>query len=552
MAKISLSHLPAPLKAPLKTADTWLRLQEGVQLLFPAISLGLSVTLFLVWLGRFYPLAFPLALLGIGLSLTFLGLVGIWLYTWFRPRSPLVVARLLDRRLNLEERLSTCVELTALKGPTPPAITQAQLGDTLHHLEKFNPGQSFPLGWSRRWAAAAGLLLVLIIAGLVMPNPQTSILQQQAENEALLQEQAAQLEKIQAELLAEPPLLETPEGEVLRQTLDELIEALQEGQLSPEEAMAEFAEAEQTLTDLQEANGQETELNELAEAFSRFDSTEELAEALEQGDFNRAAEALSSLDEGATDAQTRQEMAQALREAAQAAEQAGNTDLAEALNAAAEALQEAAAGGENSQAMQEALEQAAQALSEAGQEFEGQEAVQEALANIQEAREQLAEANGQGTGQGQQPGMGQGDGQGTGPGQQPGLAQGNGQGGAGREDPDSGADGLLADQGAPSEMSTGNGPNEGRTGEYESIYAPLHLGGEGGPLVNPDPQGAEGGMPIGTTPADPNREPNAAQVPYNQVYGQYNEAASRALDDSYIPLGMKSYVRNYFGALEPE
>jgi tetratricopeptide (TPR) repeat protein len=281
-------------------------------------------------------------------------------------------------------------------------------------------------------------------------------------------------------------------------------------------------------------------MNELAEAFSQFDSTEELAEALEEGDFSQAAEALASLDEGATDSQTRQEMAEALQAAAQAAEQAGNTELAEALNEAAEALEQAAAGGENSQEMQEALQEAAQALSEAGQEFEGQEAVREALANIQEAREQLAEANGQGgTGQGQ--------------GQQPGLAQGEGQGGgAGREDPDSGADGLLAEQGAPGEMSTDNGPNEGRTGEYESIYAPLHLGGEGGPLVNPDPQGAEEGVPIGTTPADPNREPNASQVPYNQVYGQYNEAASRALDDSYIPLGMKSYVRNYFGALEPE
>ena len=41
-------------------------------------------------------------------------------------------------------------------------------------------------------------------------------------------------------------------------------------------------------------------------------------------------------------------------------------------------------------------------------------------------------------------------------------------------------------------------------------------------------------------------------VPYNQVYGQYTDAAGQALDDSYIPLGMKGYIRNYFGALEPD
>ena len=40
-------------------------------------------------------------------------------------------------------------------------------------------------------------------------------------------------------------------------------------------------------------------------------------------------------------------------------------------------------------------------------------------------------------------------------------------------------------------------------------------------------------------------------VPYNQVYGQYADAAGQALEESYIPLGMKGYIRHYFGALEP-
>src|SRR5262245_19457701 len=223
MRKIVLAKLPAPLKSVLKTADAWLRLQEGVRWLFPVIAVGLAITLVLVWVGRLYPLTFPLVLVLIGLALTFLGLLFTWLYLWYRPRSPLSVARLLDRRLGLEERLSTSVELTALKGHhIPTSLVQAQLEDTIRHLQTIKPAQHFPLRFSWRWAMVAAILLVMIILCLLLPNPQITIIQQQARNEEILKEEVAQLEKIQAELLAEQPLLETPEGQKLRQTLDEL------------------------------------------------------------------------------------------------------------------------------------------------------------------------------------------------------------------------------------------------------------------------------------------------------------------------------------------
>ncbi|MBK6712472.1 MAG: hypothetical protein IPG51_19405 [Chloroflexi bacterium] len=40
-------------------------------------------------------------------------------------------------------------------------------------------------------------------------------------------------------------------------------------------------------------------------------------------------------------------------------------------------------------------------------------------------------------------------------------------------------------------------------------------------------------------------------VPYNQVFGDYRNAASEALSGDYIPLGMKGYIRDYFSSLEP-
>ena len=41
-------------------------------------------------------------------------------------------------------------------------------------------------------------------------------------------------------------------------------------------------------------------------------------------------------------------------------------------------------------------------------------------------------------------------------------------------------------------------------------------------------------------------------VPYNQVFGNYAEAANRALDPGYIPLGLRDVVREYFTSLAPE
>ncbi len=35
-------------------------------------------------------------------------------------------------------------------------------------------------------------------------------------------------------------------------------------------------------------------------------------------------------------------------------------------------------------------------------------------------------------------------------------------------------------------------------------------------------------------------------VPYNQVFSNYANAANRALDSDYVPLGLRDVVRDYF------
>ena len=41
-------------------------------------------------------------------------------------------------------------------------------------------------------------------------------------------------------------------------------------------------------------------------------------------------------------------------------------------------------------------------------------------------------------------------------------------------------------------------------------------------------------------------------VPYDQVFGDYRNAAYEALAEDYIPLGLKGFIRDYFASLEPQ
>lgn len=552
-------QIPKRLQPILGTAEIRLRLQDSLRGALLVWGGGLSLTLLLTLANRFYPLGWPVRLGLTGLGLTGLVFVASQLYLWLRPHSPLVTARRIDRQLGLDERLATALDLARRPGDTPPPLIERQLKDTVAQLDHFEAGQVFPL--DRPWRGLAGLvvLLVALAVNLFLPNPQLEVLQHEARVQEAIVEQKEKFEEIRAELLEDEFLLETPQGEALLQSLDELIESLEENNLDLEAALAEISSAEQDLAQLQNGQPQAEEtLAELAQSLSQFDSTAALAEALEQRRLTDAAAALQQAGEQAAEHPDQaQALAEALRQAAESAQQAGDSDLAEALNQAAEALEQQA--GQDGQsgadpASQEALEQAAEALQQAAEQLAGQEAVEQALADIQEAREQLAEADGQnggGQGQGQGQEQAQGQGQGVNPDGVP--VPGTG-GGSGREDPSGQpAQGLTAEQGTSNEMSTDNGANEGRTREYESLYAPDHLGGEGGPLVKPDEQGAQEGLPIGgEAPVDPSRATGEARVPYNQIYSEYNDAAGQALDESYIPLGMKGYVRQYFGALEPE
>jgi hypothetical protein len=536
--------------ARLRPFETRLRRREGLSWATWAAGAGLAAAALLALAGRFFPLLPSAQLLALCLAFVVAPALAALAAAWLRPGSPLTIARRCDRELALAERLSTALELGSGALKTNPHLAEAQLGDAERHLAALDPGSAFPWRPSRRRAGVFLALAAALVAAFALPNPQDAVLQRQAHEQEVIAQETAKLEKLRAELVEEGALTTTPQGEMALKTLEDLIAELKAGELSPEEALAAVSAAEEELARLQAANdARQSALGDAAAALSEHDATADAAKALERGDYDAAAAALDALSGDLTNTPGEaQDLADALRAAA-ARTAATDPELAASLGAAAQALE---AG--DLAAAQQALAQAAQALAEAGQEMAAQGAVEGALARIQDARQAIAQA-----GEGEGVAMAEGEGAGEGTEEAAGVAVGAGGGaalgavggGSGVEEPGAGADGLTAEEGSEGQMPT-TAPSRGREGEYEPVYSPQHLGGDEGPVTALPQQGQPGEVPIGEIPGQPPQQPGGASVPYDQVYAEYRAAAADALQSSYIPLGMKEYVRQYFSALEPQ
>jgi hypothetical protein len=495
-----------------KTVRRWglrLRLSESLSWGLWGAVVGLSLGLLLALAARLWPLLLARQLVGPAGLLTLAGATFGIAFAWLRPRSLASFARTFDRRFDLAERLTTAVEIGGGRLRATPEMSAAQLADTLDVTARANPRAMLPLRPSRWALLASGVLIVALALSLWLPNPQEGILLQRAAVRAAIEEQIKALETIQ-EGVAEAEELTETEREMLLQALDEAIAALDAGQATPEEAVAALSEAEQTLAELQDPGAATTQagLESAAEEMADSELTRAIAEALANGDYETAMEALAAYGSEEGEPLTRDEALELARELAQAAEALAESDpaLAEQLARAAQAIEQG-----NVEEAQEAIREAARRMGEAGERVERQEAIEGVLAQLQKGREQVAQACGA------EPSPGQGSAEGQSPG--------NGQ-----------------------QTQPGHHEDAGSGTPYDEVYVPNRFDEEG-QGVDVEREGDDG-IPVGDAPL-PAPEGGRAGVPYQTVYADYADQASAALEGSYIPLGMKQYVRKYFSSLEP-
>lgn len=517
------------------------RWRDGLLWLPRGLLVGLLLAVVVATVARLRPLLTneEIAYLAGGLALVglLIGLVVLLLRRYTLHQQ----ARFADRQFQLQERATTAVEIHGGDLLATPVLAQQQLADTVAAAGRVDVRARLPLQLNRQDALLIVVTVALLAAAVFLPNPQSDILQEQRAVTATIEEQVEALEGLAEEIGQNPDLTEAQREELL-QPLENALEELEAGDLSREEAVAVLSEAEAELRDLAATNDTEAlrqTLSNASQPLAENSAGQSLGQALQDGNLAQAGPAAAQLADNlpALSATEQQELAQDLAETAEAL-QGVDSELAQELAAAAEALQNG-----DVTAAQQALREAAATLQQRAQERAAAQQADAAAGQLGQGRQEVAQAGQEGDGQ---PSEGdQGDGQGQGQGNSPGQGQGDG----------TGVEGQDQTQGSPAEEGEGTGGPGPGGGHAENVFVPefRDLSGEEGVeielpaecLANP----AECGPLLSETPAELTEE--GSTVPYNQVFGDYRDAAYEALSDDHIPLGLKGYVRDYFSSLEP-
>jgi hypothetical protein len=548
-----------------------LRLRDTLLLISQTLWLPLAIGALVQIVGRLAPIP--------NLLIWSLAPLAVWLafvlgYLVLRPMPLQRVAQRVDTMLGLRERLSTALELS--KHEPPHDLDDEQQRDAREHAATLRP-RMLPWLVDKRRLALAVLPLAVLVASAMLPNPQNRVLREQTAVQQAVQQTIQQVQQAQQQI-AQDKTLSPEERAALEQELAQLEQRLRDNSGNREPALADLSTTEARLQQRRDPNAdaQRAAMEQLArnlQSLSGEQSTQRpsLEQAAEQ--LRQLAQQLDQMTP-----EQRQQTAQNLQQ--QAAQMAqSDTQAAQNLSNAAQAMQQ----GNTAQA-QQALNQAANSVQQAQQQQANQQAVNRSIAQVQQSRQDIAQAGqqqqtaqqgqqGQGQQQGQQgqqAGQQQGQ-QGQQAGQQQGQqgqqgqqaqqnqqgqqggqpGQGNGaQGGAG-----SNANNLGQAQGGhanvnQNQKTNGNGQGSGSDDLVYQPYNPSNKQGQSQFVPGQQNQGGQTQTQQGQTNM-PGAN-NQSLVPYSQVLPQYQQSAGQALDQSAIPPHLKDYVRDYFSQLEPQ
>lgn len=508
-----------------------------------------------------------------------LGVLALAMWVWLRPRTLIDSARWFDVRFGLKERVSTALELIEGRIQADAGLAAHQIDDAQATAGGVRADALLPFTSDRRaWIAVVAALATLAI--LIMLIPPVAGGDAAADRErAAIAAAADQVAEILEDIAADPNLSDEERGPLL-EALQAQLETMRDPNITLDEALATLSEVESALSEQAEMAQSEIEQQQAAEdaaanalgqgrEASAGESLQEQLESFEQSlgqmtedQLAQAAEAL----ENAANAleQTDPEAAQALREAAEALREGDREAAAEALRRAAERAEQSAAERSQQAQRQQAMEERAQ-QAQAAQENAAESSTETtAPGRPEEGSEGLGDAleGGESDGMfGQQASEGETEGEGGSSQLAPpeDAAQGEnneaGQTGRGSQGMGDGTADLSDDASAqgqrrsPSDNQDENNPDGAGVRVYQPVYSPrFSVEAEDGEDVRL--QADPGDTPLNQGEFDDNPLGESV-VPYNTVFSDYADAASRALESGYIPLGMRDVIRSYFSSLDP-
>lgn len=275
-------------------------------------------------------------LLGLPIAVVAAAAVREWLKTDWLP-----AARAIDGHYELKDRTETALAfLRRDQAAHANELEQLQLADAVRHLQRVEAKQVVPfvLPSSFRWAAATTALAVALLCwptgrSQVSAGPSTPL-------DAIVAE-AEMVEEDLKELLDELPEEHDPELDAIVKELLAKAAEMKEPGVDVREALAKLSEMQSALqTVAAEFNVAATDeqMKAIGEALQSAESLQEAGQALQEGQYDKASEALAKLDTPKLDRKESRAVADKLKKASEDAAQKGMKKLSEAAKEAAEGL----------------------------------------------------------------------------------------------------------------------------------------------------------------------------------------------------------------------
>lgn len=447
------------LQQQVRRAQVRLRGQQFLDRLPGWCCAFLCVALVLTAVDKFWPLgvqswAWAAGALGAGV-------LSSLAHTLWRGASDTDAAIEIDRRFGLKERVSSALSLPSDVQETEIGRTLVQ--DALRRVEPIDVPEKFGFELSRRaWWPLVPAALCIGLLFLELPHKKAT-----AEVDPVIAQQQEQIKQEAEQLRQRLAERRRRAAEAGLEEMEDIFEQVERGteelasaeRADPKEALVQLNnladQLEQRRDELGGVEQMQQQLDKLGDLQSEGPG-EELAEALQEGDFQRAQQELQQLREqmqaGQLDAQAQQQLAEQLQELQQQMEQllaetqdqmnelqqqvaelrqAGRQAEADALQQQLDKLAQQSTqmqqlgqmaqrcgqcaaqlrNGQTQQAM-EALQSMEAELSQLAEQAGQMEMLSEALQEISECRNGMCQGRGQR--QGRRPGMGLGRGRGQG------------------------------------------------------------------------------------------------------------------------------------------
>lgn len=443
------------------------------------------------------------------------------IYAFFKLPDRKRAALAVDSK-GLKERTVTALELIG----EDRGMATLQKQDALTHIRTFDLKKSVPIIVKHKYIAVALILTATLSLSAFLPNSMKEKAEDIHKQKSQITETQKKVDKV-AEKIDKNPNLTLEQKKAINKKLEELKKDLKVTN-NEKELNKALQKWDKKIEMVKKEYGNE-ELDKIAEKLETSEMTKELGELIKNRDIASVKKDLSKLAkelETMTPSKLK-ELAAEYSKLAESLKQ--NPELKKAFSELAKKVDAGELGD-----IQGELDAVAKAL----EDLMYDPGLSDALGELSKELNDMQTGQ---PGQGMQPGSGNQPGQsGNGGQRQSGSGSEAGQG------TDKGQENQIPQKPAVGIGQKGN--SEGKTGEYEKIFTPKTLGGEGQTSGLGGKKGTGGSSDQVITDKSPTIKGEA--VPYNQVIGEYKQNAIESINSSDIPEGMKELVKNYFGTLE--